>query len=328
MLLDPSIGDNIVFCQRYKDEHGQRQQYTEHIEAKSNPYQRGYRDFASWPSLSSLPLTPEQIHGPRRTSLLDDICHYWQHVASPDQIVSSISSPFHSAQFQLHIVAAIWMNTLEHIHALLSEQETTLREIEWMISPNLSDEAKERYMREFSVTLNEVNTLRRRLGWYVPEMEANLFALGISPSTNIPSRFESLGAESSIGHEQNFLTIYNKLGTYLRWSETLLSVITTHINLMETEKTISDSKSLSRLTILGFVFVPVSFVCSFFSMGGDFAVGQDRFWIYFAVVVPLTLLILGFGFWKFWLRKFGHMARRRDWQWPFKIGLVSWDGSI
>ena len=87
----------------------------------------------------------------------------------------------------------------------------------------------------------------------------------------------------------NFLAIYNKLLAYQRWSETLLSVITTHVNLMETEKSIADSKSPSLLTILSFVFVPVSFVYSFFSMGGDFAVGQNKFWIYF-VADPLRSL--------------------------------------
>ena len=214
------------------------------------------------------------------------------------------------------------MNTLENIHTLLSELETMMKELERMIAPNLSDEAKEKYMREFSIALNEVNTMRRRLCWYVPEMETNLFALGIPPNPTISPQSEPPKAESTTGHEQNFLAIYNKLLAYQRWSETLLSVITTHVNLMETEKSISDSKALSRLTILGFVFVPVSFVCSFFSMGGDFAVGQNRFWIYFVVVVPLTLIILGLGFWKYWLREFSVMAERRGWNWPYRIGIL------
>jgi hypothetical protein len=308
MLLDPAIGKSIIYSELYTDEYGERQETIESIETESKPYQRGYRDFTTWPSFASFPLTPEQIRGPQRISTLDDICHYWQHVATPDQITSSIASPFQSAQFQLHIVASIWMNTLEHISSLLSELEKTLWNIEGQISPNPSDKDKERYMRQFTISLHEVNTMRRRLGWYVPEMEANLSVLGISPSSTIPSRAGSQGAETSFGYEQNFLAIYNKLQAFQRWSETLRSVITGHVNLMETEKSISDSKSLSRLTILGFIFVPVSFVCSFFSMGGDFALGQNKFWIYFVVVVPLTLLILGFGFWKWWLRRFGQMV--------------------
>jgi Mg2+ and Co2+ transporter CorA len=82
-----------------------------------------------------------------------------------------------------------------------------------------------------------------------------------------------------------------------------MNVLTTHVNLMETEKSIADSKSLSRLTVLGFIFVPVSFVATLFSMGGDFAVGQSRFWIYFAVTVPLTVVILLMTFGKWWWRR-------------------------
>ena len=43
-------------------------------------------------------------------------------------------------------------------------------------------------MQKFSIALNEVNTLRRGLCWYVPGMETNLYALGISPSALIPSQ--------------------------------------------------------------------------------------------------------------------------------------------
>lgn len=84
---------------------------------------------------------------------------------------------------------------------------------------------------------------------------------------------------------------------------------------METEKSITDSKSLSRLTILGFVFVPVSFVCSFFSMGGDFAVGENKFWVFWVVVLPLTLVIVVAAFWKWWWRRLRKLVVER-WYYP------------
>lgn len=134
MLLDPEIGNDIIYYEREQpNEFGQRKEYTERVSAESSTYQRGYRDLMSWPSSTS-PLTPEQLRGPQRVKLLDDIRYYWQHVASPDSIKSSVISHFHSAQFQLHIVASIWMNTLEHIHTLLGELETILWDIERMIS--------------------------------------------------------------------------------------------------------------------------------------------------------------------------------------------------
>lgn len=190
------------------------------------------------------------------------------------------------------------MNTIEHLHATLSELETMLWEIERMIAPHLTDLQKERYMARFSSALNEVNTLRRRLGWYVGEMENNLYSLGIEP-----------GSESGLSdYERNFKALYRKLERYQGWAERLMGVITSHVNLMETEKSISDSKSLSRLTVLGFFFVPISFVATFFSMGGEYAVGEGRFWVFWVVALPLTAIILVGGFGKWWL------LRWREWK--------------
>jgi len=183
--------------------------------------------------------------------------------------------------------------------------------IEHMISPHLTDEKKDQYMRKFTTALNEVNTMRRRLGWYVEEMRLNLETLCIDPSLcSFPSK-----DDSKFPHAQNFLSLFNRLLTYQSWAEKLLGVITAHVNLMETEKSITDSKSLSRLTILGFVFVPVSFVCSFFSMGGDFAVGENKFWVFWVVVLPLTLVIVVAAFWKWWWRRLRKLVVER-WYYP------------
>src|ERR1700761_7306430 len=67
----------------------------------------------------------------------------------------------------------------------------------------------------------------------------------------------------------------------------------------------SDSNTMKAITILTMVFLPATFVCSLFSMGffdfgaTDGELGQHglrvagQFWIYFAVTVPLTVVVLG-----------------------------------
>jgi hypothetical protein len=170
-----------------------------------------------------------------------------------------------------------------------------------MLPKHLSDDNRDRHLRDFTQELNTQNTLRRRLAWYVSEMEANLLSLGISPINPSPS---------PASHENDFLLLHHKLLTYQSWAEKLMDVINNHVNLMETEKTISDSKSLSRLTILGFFFVPVSFLASFFSMGGDFAVGQSRFWIFWVAAVVVVGVSCAAGFWKYWGIKWEHWRER------------------
>lgn len=264
------------------------------------PYQRGYRDFTPWPETSPSTISTKEIRGPHRVSLRDDISFYWTLIASQLQIASAIQNPFNSTIFLRHIIASVWMNTMEYLHAVLSELETKLWKIEHMISPTLTDAQKDKYLLEFTIALNEVNTLRRRVTWYIAEMKTNLEALGISPDI----------ASSTSTSDQDFLALHARLLNYQSWAEKLMNVLTTHVNLMETEKSISDSKSLSRLTVLGFIFVPVSFVATLFSMGGDFAVGQSRFWIYFAVTVPLTVVILLMTFRKWWWRRAEMMLKK------------------
>ena len=66
-----------------------------------------------------------------------------------------------------------------------------------MIKPLLRDPKKEMYIGRFTRALNEVNTLRRGLGWYVTEMEQNMWALG----------FNSQARRKLSDHEKNLFAI-------------------------------------------------------------------------------------------------------------------------
>jgi Mg2+ and Co2+ transporter CorA len=244
------------------------------------------------------------IRGPNHISLLDDIAFYWVEVATKDEIYSAITNPYNSTLFLRNIIASIWMNTNEYIQAILSELETKLWEIEQMISPKLSDTEKDLYLRDFTIALNEVNTMRPRLNWFLAEMKVNCESLGTSPDT-LPDGSKQNG---------NFVAIYNRLVTFQNWAEKLMNVITTLANLMETEKSLADSKSLARLTVLGFFFIPLSFIATIFSMGGDFLAGQSKFWVYFVVSVPLTLLVfvVAFGKWRVWWNEIRCLAAQQQ----------------
>jgi Mg2+ and Co2+ transporter CorA len=283
MLLDPPCGD---------------QEILDIAPQGSTAYQKGYRDFSSWPSQADLALYDPRITPPR-DSLLDDIIYYWTVVASKAQVQEAISTPYHSSVFQRHIIAALWFNTLENLHAVLSKSETLLWELVEMVSPNLSDKKKAVFLKDFIVTLHETNQVRRRVTWYVIEMENNLYQLGIDSSSSPRPK-----AKTPKSDEKNFLAIYKRLLTYQSWSEKLVSILTSSLNLMEMEKSISDSESLSRLTYLGFLFIPLSFVATFFSMNGDFAVGQHLFWVFFVVALPFALAISVPVFWRVWLSKY------------------------
>jgi hypothetical protein len=280
MLLDAPLQGESLFSIDTKE--GGRKK-----KCKSEPYLKGYRDFTPWLEATALLSQGGNQPAFQKISLIEDIIFYWT-TASTERINEVLKEPHLVTCYQKHIVAATWFNTLEHLYTLLSRLETDLWAIEPMVAPHLSSKQKDDYMAYFTQALNEVNTIRRRLNWYVLEMEDNLYAMGIDPAET---------AQTDV--DKDFLAVYRRLGMYRDWSKTVMEVITNHVNLMETEKSITDSKYLGRLTVLGFIFVPMSFVATFFSMAGDYAVGQGKFWVFFAVAFPLLALILAtaFGRW-------------------------------
>jgi len=46
-----------------------------------------------------------------------------------------------------------------------------------------------------------------------------------------------------------------------------------------------------NITTVGLLFVPLAYVATLFSMSGEFAPGGDRFWLYFAIALPVTMAV-------------------------------------
>jgi len=75
-----------------------------------------------------------------------------------------------------------------------------------------------------------------------------------------------------------------------RQFETAIPLVATYAQLTESRRAILEAKSISRLTLLAFIFVPLSFVSGLFSMNDEFMPGGRYFWIYFVVAGPVVLL--------------------------------------
>lgn len=63
------------------------------------------------------------------------------------------------------------------------------------------------------------------------------------------------------------------------------------VALREAQASNLQAKSVRWLTVLGTFFVPLSVVAGVMSMGGEFLPGERKFWVYFAVIVPVLLVI-------------------------------------
>jgi Mg2+ and Co2+ transporter CorA len=70
-----------------------------------------------------------------------------------------------------------------------------------------------------------------------------------------------------------------------------------YITIREARVSNSNAHSLSRITILTMLFIPLSTVASVFSMSGDFLPGNSRAWVFWAVSIPV-MMMLAYLYWR------------------------------
>ena len=91
--------------------------------------------------------------------------------------------------------------------------------------------------------------------------------------------------------------------------------------MIEAGESLDQTKRLNNLTVLTFVFVPLSFVSGFFGMNVDVLADNSPVWIYFAIALPTAGIVFLVhhlfpkGFRLAWFRSRTHIERTR----PFKF---------
>ena len=73
--------------------------------------------------------------------------------------------------------------------------------------------------------------------------------------------------------------------------ENMLPVVTLLVQVVDSRRSFAETADITRLTVLGLIFVPLNFVSSLFSMVPNKAPGGEHFWVFFVVAVPITVLV-------------------------------------
>ena len=89
--------------------------------------------------------------------------------------------------------------------------------------------------------------------------------------------------------------LLRKIEKYGQSIERMIPVATSAVQLFDGRRSMTQSVNVKRLTYLTLIFVPMSWVAAIFSMAGDFAPGQPKFWVYFAVAVPFGGIIVAWS---------------------------------
>ncbi|KAF2788084.1 hypothetical protein K505DRAFT_256295 [Melanomma pulvis-pyrius CBS 109.77] len=80
-----------------------------------------------------------------------------------------------------------------------------------------------------------------------------------------------------------------------------------YISIQEARVSNSNAQSLSRITVLTMLFIPLSTVASIFSVGDDFLPGQPRAWVFWIVAIPVLMALVSL----YWYRHLVSMLKKR-----------------
>ena len=92
--------------------------------------------------------------------------------------------------------------------------------------------------------------------------------------------------------------ISQTIAIHSRSLENMIPVATSMAQLFDTRRSMAEASHVKQLTYVALVFIPLSYVSSLFSMSDKVAPWSAEFWLYFAVAVPLLLIVLGLSWWR------------------------------
>jgi hypothetical protein len=251
------------------------------VSVPGEPYQGGYPDFMKYENIDDACSSC----GPSRQSILEDICFYWAH--HRDSVVVS-DEPVITTLFLKKIVASNYMLCIGYIVALLGELDYNVSRRDRPISTLDITWIEERW--------KDLQAWNRQCSQYCDSVEA------IMDSFHIPLS----EAEASVSWEKcekDFHVIYRKLRGMKTMSDNLISSFTGLAGILgnrqalrEASRSLHEARSVKILTLLGMLFLPLTFASGILSMNGDFLPGSSLFWVYFAIAIPIILCVFGVVF--------------------------------
>lgn len=148
---------------------------------------------------------------------------------------------------------------------------------------------------------SDAQTLRRRVNEYCEYLESNMLQLRVpfrEPDTSRVADWTDITA--------NFQYLYLRFKELRRRAEMINSFChrarrdsreppamrEQQVALGAAERSIREARSARALTFVGLIFIPLAYTSSLLSMAAPYAPGQDSFWTYFAISLPLIVLVI------------------------------------
>lgn len=173
-------------------------------------------------------------------------------------------------------VPAQWLLSFEHITSRLSL-------IEWEV-----ERRQHRTAISLDIALERLHPWRRNVVNFGYRIRESLDAL--------EGRFGQASQDAKKEWDRliaNFRDLEKRHKGLEEKADRIMTVLANVLTIEDAKKQIDNARDVNRITYLAFVFVPFSFITSYFSMNQDFDQGSFKiYWVFFVVALPMTAICL------------------------------------
>jgi hypothetical protein len=232
----------------------------------SRLFLNGYEDFLP-PSNVPLDIKGESW-GSRlsRESLLDDLRYYWEREL-PEQFDPLRPTLFALSVYPLRIIAAEWVNYIAAMSYHIKRLNVELRSLQAWRRRALASQHKIASVKNFII----LRTPQAAGSTYNPALE------------------------DATGLQEDYTYLAGTLDDLSGRLKNMLPVVTSLVQISDSRRSLVESANVNRLTSLAIVFAPLSFTTGLFSMDTINGPGGAHFWVFFAVAIPITIVVFLFA---------------------------------
>ena len=233
-------------------------------------FQGGFQDFLTGPSFAE---KVDSASGPIRSSPLESVVFYCG-VEQSQGFDRNCPTLFSISNYPLRIIAAEWITYLELMYHSIKQYEyspnNAVAAIAQIANLNADIYALQQWTRRCTATAKKIHYAVDFLSHRVTKDD---------------------DMEHSALLVEDYKYIALSIDSYGRRVDTLVSVATSLIQAIDSRRSLTETISISRLTYLALSFIPLTFVSGLFSMNDNIAPGGRLFGLYFAVSIPLCILV-------------------------------------
>lgn len=203
---------------------------------------------------------------------MDDLVYYWKR--HQPGFFGNEPALLHLAYFPLRIIAAEWVSYLTVMHHSIKQYEYTIGDLTDLL----------RELDKLNTDLRSLQSWRRRTMSSAQKLRSTAhFIRNSEGQTSSQSTWNIL--------VQDYDHLAASVDNFGQHFEKMLPIVTSMVQIADSRRSFAETANVSRLTYLALVFVPLTFTTGLFSMNSDTAPGSPGFWLFFAVAIPMTVMV-------------------------------------